>query len=54
MKDFPTQEQILDFIRAHPNASGKREIGRAFGIKGNARIELKRVQIGRASCRERV
>lgn len=43
MKDFPTQEQILDFIRAHPNASGKREIGRAFGIKGNARIELKRV-----------
>ncbi|RED18505.1 Ribonuclease R [Pontivivens insulae] len=43
MKDFPSKEQILDFIRENPKASGKREIGRAFGIKGAARIELKRV-----------
>ncbi|WP_316014419.1 ribonuclease R [Roseobacter sp. HKCCA0434] len=43
MKDFPSKEQILDFIRENPNASGKREIGRAFGIKGSARVELKRV-----------
>ena len=43
MNSFPTKEQILDFIRANPSASGKREIGKAFGIKGNARIELKRM-----------
>ncbi|QPH55965.1 ribonuclease R [Pontivivens ytuae] len=43
MRDFPTKDEILEFIRAHPGASGKREIGRAFGIKGNARVELKRV-----------
>ncbi|MEO1422540.1 MAG: ribonuclease R [Pseudomonadota bacterium] len=43
MNDFPSKEQILDWIRENPTATGKRDIGRAFGIKGNARIELKRI-----------
>ncbi|MEL7416532.1 MAG: ribonuclease R, partial [Pseudomonadota bacterium] len=43
MNDFPSKAQILDWIRENPTATGKREIGRAFGIKGNARIELKRI-----------
>ena len=41
MKDFPTKQQVLDWIRENPSKAGKREIGRAFGIKGAARVELK-------------
>lgn len=41
MKDFPSKKDILDWIRDNPGKSGKREIGRAFGIKGAARQELK-------------
>ncbi len=41
MKDFPSKQVILDWIRENPGKSGKREIGKAFGIKGAARIELK-------------
>lgn len=39
----PDREQILEFIADNPGRSGKREIARAFGIKGNAKIELKAV-----------
>ena len=41
MKDFPSKKDIIDWIRENPGKSGKREIGRAFGIKGAARQELK-------------
>jgi len=41
MKDFPSKKDIIDWIRNNPGKSGKREIGRAFGIKGAARQELK-------------
>jgi ribonuclease R len=40
---LPTREEILSFIRSAPHKAGKREISRAFGIKGGARIALKRM-----------
>jgi ribonuclease R len=40
---LPTREEILSFIRSSPTKAGKREITRAFGIKGGARIALKRL-----------
>ncbi len=41
--EFPSREQILAFLAEHPGEAGKREIARAFGIKGSARIPLKRI-----------
>ena len=38
---LPTREKILEFIRESPTPVGKREIARAFGIKGADRIGLK-------------
>ncbi len=43
MKHFPTKHEILDWIRDNPGQAGKREIARAFGIKGGDRVELKRL-----------
>ncbi|MBY8975289.1 ribonuclease R [Rhodobacteraceae bacterium NNCM2] len=43
MSDLPTKDAILDWLRANPRASGKRDIARAFNIKGAARIDLKRI-----------
>jgi ribonuclease R len=43
MVHFPSKSEILDWIRENPSASGKREIARAFGIKGGGRVELKRI-----------
>ncbi|MHA1529949.1 MAG: ribonuclease R [Alphaproteobacteria bacterium] len=43
MRNFPTKAEILDWIRDNPKVTGKREIARAFGIKGADRIELKRL-----------
>ncbi|MCZ8100681.1 MAG: ribonuclease R [Burkholderiales bacterium] len=40
---LPSREEILDFIRGEPGQVGKREIARAFGIKGGGRIALKRL-----------
>jgi ribonuclease R len=37
----PTREQILAFIRESPVPVGKREIARAFNIKGAERVGLK-------------
>jgi ribonuclease R len=39
----PSPEQILEFVSSQPGHMGKREIARAFGIKGAARIELKQL-----------
>jgi ribonuclease R len=38
---FPTKEQVLAFIRESPTPIGKREIARAFHLKGSDRIPLK-------------
>jgi len=38
---LPTRQQVLDFIRSSPTPVGKREIARAFQIKGGDRIALK-------------
>ena len=43
MKNIPTKEQVLAWIADHPHLSAKRDIAKAFGIKGDARIDLKRV-----------
>jgi ribonuclease R len=41
--EFPTREQILDFIQSADQAAGKREIAKAFGLKGEDKIALKRL-----------
>jgi ribonuclease R len=43
MTRVPTKDEILDWISAHPTQTSKRDIAKAFGIKGAARIDLKRV-----------
>ena len=43
MNQLPTRQQILDWIAQNPGDSAKRDIARAFGIKGAQRIELKRL-----------
>lgn len=43
MKRIPSKAEILDWIAAHPTQTSKRDIAKAFGIKGADRIELKRV-----------
>ena len=40
---LPSKEQILEFLNSSPGKAGKREIARAFGISGGARIGLKRL-----------
>lgn len=40
---FPSKEAILEFIRESPDRVGKREIARAFDLKGDQRQDLKRV-----------
>jgi len=43
MAQLPSRQQILDWVSAHPDATAKRDIAKAFGIKGAERIELKRL-----------
>ncbi|MDX5366844.1 MAG: ribonuclease R, partial [Alphaproteobacteria bacterium] len=40
---MPTREQILAFLSENPGKTSKREIGRAFGVKGDDRIPLKQM-----------
>ena len=40
---FPSRDEIVAFIAEHPGKAGKREIARAFGIKGGARTALNRI-----------
>ncbi|TDN83706.1 ribonuclease R family protein [Stakelama pacifica] len=40
---LPTRQQILDFISDSDQPAGKREIARAFGIKGQEKIALKKL-----------
>lgn len=41
MTDFPTRDAILSWIAANPSKSGKNDIARAFGLRGDDRIVLK-------------
>ncbi|MEO0380836.1 MAG: ribonuclease R [Pseudomonadota bacterium] len=43
MSRIPTKPEILDWIAANPTMTAKRDIAKAFGIKGAARIDLKRL-----------
>ena len=43
MTRIPTKAEILDWIAANPTLTAKRDIAKAFGIKGAARIDLKRI-----------
>src|SRR6266446_670995 len=40
---LPSRNQILDFIASSDQPAGKREIARAFGLSGQAKIDLKRL-----------
>ena len=43
MAQIPTKQEILDFIADNPARTAKRDIAKAFGIKGAQRIDLKRI-----------
>ena len=43
MAVIPSKEQILEWISDNPSKTSKRDISKAFGIKGSDRIELKRL-----------
>ncbi|MGC9420316.1 MAG: ribonuclease R [Rhodovulum sp.] len=43
MTRIPSKSEILDWIAEHPGQTSKRDIAKAFGIKGADRIDLKRV-----------
>ncbi|MEM9312449.1 MAG: ribonuclease R [Pseudomonadota bacterium] len=40
---LPSRKQVLEFIKTSDTAAGKREIARAFGLKGQEKIALKRL-----------
>lgn len=40
---FPSREEVLSFIRENPDKAAKRDIARAFGVKGQDRIALKQL-----------
>ena len=41
--ELPTRKQILDFIATSDQPAGKREIAKAFGVRGDSKIALKRL-----------
>ena len=43
MNNIPTKAEILEWISQNPTLTSKRDIAKAFGIKGAARIDLKRL-----------
>lgn len=42
-QEMPTMKELTDYLNAQTGKVGKRELARAFGIKGDNRIELKRM-----------
>ncbi len=40
---LPSRDEILSYLADHPGEAGKRDIARAFGITGGAKIALKRI-----------
>ena len=43
MARIPSKTEILEWIAENPGLTAKRDIAKAFGIKGAERIELKRI-----------
>ena len=43
LPQIPSRQEILDWLSEHPGASSKRDIAKAFGIKGPQKVELKRI-----------
>jgi ribonuclease R len=43
MTRIPSKQEVLDWISANPTLTSKRDIAKAFGIKGSDRIDLKRI-----------
>ncbi|MEP0503713.1 MAG: ribonuclease R [Paracoccaceae bacterium] len=43
MAQLPTKKDVLEWITENPTLTAKRDIAKAFGIKGAARIDLKRL-----------
>ena len=43
MMHIPSKDEILAWIADHPTLTSKRDIARAFGIKGSDRIGLKAI-----------
>jgi ribonuclease R len=43
MTPLPTKEQILAWIAENPGLLAKRDLAKAFGIRGDAKIDLKRM-----------
>jgi len=43
MSTLPSKDEILQWIADNPTLTAKRDIAKAFGIKGAARIDLKRI-----------
>ena len=43
MRGMPTKSEIMDWIADNPDRATKRDIARAFGVKGADRIHLKRI-----------
>ena len=41
--ELPSRKQILDFIATSSQPAGKREIAKAFGLRGDTKIALKRL-----------
>ena len=39
--ELPTREALLAFVAENPTRNGKREIAKAFGVTGDARVGLK-------------
>ena len=40
-RGLPSKDEILEFLKSSTEKVGKREIARAFGIRGDARQDLK-------------
>src|SRR3546814_16751905 len=40
---FPSRQQVLEFLETTPGPAGKREIAKAFGLRGQEKIALKKL-----------
>lgn len=43
MKNFPSKQEIIEWVSNNPNKISKRDIARAFGVKGAKKVDLKRI-----------
>ncbi|MFQ8429750.1 ribonuclease R [Amaricoccus sp. W119] len=43
MRELPSEAQLLEWLRDNPTTTTKRDISRAFGLKGAAKVELKQM-----------